>query len=195
MKDNRGFTLIELLTVVAIIGLLASVVLSAVDSARVRARDAQRVSDIKQMERALELYYGEHGHYPISSNCNPGESSPNEQWCRSSITDANGNWIENLTVQGALAEYFPDGDPVAPNQSVTPGAWLDPNTYFYLSYPSGPTGTTADGYAGQWYIIITAMETSDHVAQRGDGVQTCGAASYDYGIDDLVWTFGKSCQR
>jgi len=63
-KTPRGFTLIELLVVIAIIGILASVVMASLNSARVKARDARRISDIKQIQTALELYYLDHGQYP-----------------------------------------------------------------------------------------------------------------------------------
>jgi len=55
-KNTKGFTLIELLVVIAIIGLLATLSVVALSSARVKSRDARRVSDIKQIQTALELY-------------------------------------------------------------------------------------------------------------------------------------------
>lgn len=61
---NRGFTLIELLVVVAIIGILSSVVLASLNSARQKGRDARRVSDLKQLQLALELYYDANAAYP-----------------------------------------------------------------------------------------------------------------------------------
>ena len=61
---KKGFTLIELLVVVAIIGVLATVVLGALGSARVRAQDAKRITIVKQLETALEMYYLDHGDYP-----------------------------------------------------------------------------------------------------------------------------------
>lgn len=63
-KNKKAFTLIELLVSVAIIGLLATISIIALNSARARARDAKRVSDIKQMQTAIEFYYNNHGHYP-----------------------------------------------------------------------------------------------------------------------------------
>lgn len=67
-SGTRGFTLIELLVVVAIIGLLSSVILASLNGARLKGRDARRLSDIKQMQVALELYYDDNGNkYPPST--------------------------------------------------------------------------------------------------------------------------------
>lgn len=64
MKKRKGFTLIELLVVVAIMGLLATLAVTALNTARAKARDARRVSDIKQTQTALELYYMDQNGYP-----------------------------------------------------------------------------------------------------------------------------------
>lgn len=66
LRRNAGFTLIELLVVIAIIGILAAVVLVSLNSARAKSRDARRVSDIHQMQTALELYYNDCGGYPAA---------------------------------------------------------------------------------------------------------------------------------
>lgn len=68
---HRGFTLIELLVVIAIIGLLASVVMASLNSAREKARDAQRVSQMKQVQAALEIYYSSNGSYPTGTPVGP----------------------------------------------------------------------------------------------------------------------------
>jgi len=68
MKKNKklAFTLIELLVVIAIIGILSTLAVVALQSARGSARDAKRVSDVKQMQTALELYFNDNGSYPTS---------------------------------------------------------------------------------------------------------------------------------
>ncbi len=66
-KNQQGFTLIELLVVIAIIGLLASVVLLALNSARQKSRDAKRVADIRQIQSGLELYFNDCNAYPATA--------------------------------------------------------------------------------------------------------------------------------
>lgn len=67
MSKKNAFTLVELLVVIAIIGLLASIVLVSVNSARKKARDAKRLSDMRQIILALEMYYDINGRYPSIS--------------------------------------------------------------------------------------------------------------------------------
>jgi len=65
--NKKGFTLIELLVVVAIIGLLSTLSILALNTARARARDAKRVADVKQIQTALEMYYNDAGVYPSTA--------------------------------------------------------------------------------------------------------------------------------
>lgn len=62
-----GFTLIELLVVVSLIGVLATLVLANLNAARKRGRDAQRKSDLRNIQTALRLYYNDYGSYPAGT--------------------------------------------------------------------------------------------------------------------------------
>jgi len=66
-RDREGFTLIELLVVIAIIGILSTLAVVALNSARQRSRDAKRVSDVRQIQTALELGYSENNVYPTQA--------------------------------------------------------------------------------------------------------------------------------
>ena len=57
MSNNKGFTLIEMLVVIAIIGLLSSVVVIGLGGARSKARDARRIADVRSIQSALEVDY------------------------------------------------------------------------------------------------------------------------------------------
>ncbi|MBI1888982.1 MAG: type II secretion system protein [Candidatus Spechtbacteria bacterium] len=63
-KGNGAFTLIELLVVVTIMGILASIVLVSLSSARIKARDTRRIADIRQVVLALEFYADHYRSYP-----------------------------------------------------------------------------------------------------------------------------------
>ena len=66
MKKNvKGFTLIELLVVIAIIGLLSTLAVVSLNSARQKARDARRQSDLRQISTAMELYRTQVDSYPL----------------------------------------------------------------------------------------------------------------------------------
>jgi len=66
MKKLRGFTLIELLMVIAIIGILSSIVMVSLGSSKTKSRDAKRVSDIKTLQLALATYYSDNLFYPTT---------------------------------------------------------------------------------------------------------------------------------
>ena len=63
-SKRKGFTLIELLVVIAIIGILATIVLVSLNSARQKARDVRRISDLRQVALGLEMLYDDIRAYP-----------------------------------------------------------------------------------------------------------------------------------
>lgn len=72
-RKEKGFTLIELLVVVSIIGVLSSIVLSSLNTARSRARDVRKISELRSLQTALEIYHLDNNAYPSgisSAGCN-----------------------------------------------------------------------------------------------------------------------------
>ncbi len=63
-QTARGFSLIELMVVVAIIGILTALIIVNIASSRAKARDARRVSDLAQIQLALEQYFSKNNVYP-----------------------------------------------------------------------------------------------------------------------------------
>jgi prepilin-type N-terminal cleavage/methylation domain-containing protein len=100
MRNKKGFTLIELLVVIAIIGLLSTLAVVSLNSARGKARDARRISDVKTIQTALELYKSDNG----------------EQLFATPVA-AVGAWAGLTTA--TLKPYLPAGMPVDPAPSAT----------------------------------------------------------------------------
>lgn len=69
---KKAFTLIELLIVIAIIGVIVSISFVSFSNVRQKARDTQRIADIKLLQKSLEDYYRNEGSYPDSLT--PGQS-------------------------------------------------------------------------------------------------------------------------
>lgn len=73
-KNKKGFTLIELLVVIAVISILTAVVLVSLSNARSRTRDTRRVTDLKALQTALELYNLKYGTYQVCDHTQPATS-------------------------------------------------------------------------------------------------------------------------
>lgn len=123
--NKKGFTLIELLIAIAIIGLFSMLIVVFYGSARLKARDARRMADLKQVQTALELYYNEIGSYPTENNANLG----------------NGNY---LCLEGGVTPGFKISctNPYLQSVPKDPGS----NNYTYSS--TGTTYTVAAGLEG-----------------------------------------------
>jgi prepilin-type N-terminal cleavage/methylation domain-containing protein len=65
-KFIKAFTLVELLAVIAIIGILLSLSYVYFNGMAQKGRDTRRVTEISQIQNALQLYYRDEGRYPDS---------------------------------------------------------------------------------------------------------------------------------
>lgn len=62
---KKGFTLIELLVVIAIIAILSAIGINNFMTARTKATDAQKKSDLQTIGKSLEAYANDHQLYPL----------------------------------------------------------------------------------------------------------------------------------
>lgn len=91
-NTRKAFTLIEMLIVVAIIGILASAIMVGLGPAQQKGRDARRMSDLRETQNALELFYTKYGDYPNNSDtsgvagCNSGAGWSGLQTCLQTAT-------------------------------------------------------------------------------------------------------------
>ena len=121
-KDTKGFTVIELLVTISIIGILSTITFASFSQAQKKARIAKRVSDLKQMQVALEYYYAVNRAYPNSGGT----------W----ITECTEfNSTGNNVIPGLVPNYI-SKIPLDPKSAPTAGAarpfWQD--CYLYISY-------------------------------------------------------------
>ncbi|MBI3232280.1 MAG: prepilin-type N-terminal cleavage/methylation domain-containing protein [Candidatus Doudnabacteria bacterium] len=155
---QAGFTLIEMLVVVSIISLLSSIVLSSAVEARRKARDAKRLADMAQIQKALDLYYNNNNsQYPgdtasygedeITNGCGTYDTS---------AVDKNGNgnkFIDPLVTAGVVK-----GTPVDPINEITNNVSCSGTIYRYYKYPAGSYG--CDSGRGDFYVLqALTMET------------------------------------
>jgi prepilin-type N-terminal cleavage/methylation domain-containing protein len=76
-KSAKGFTLIELLIVIAVLGILAVAVLSAINPIEQinRSRDTGSRSDAEQLISAIDRYYATNGYYPWQASAEEVDTS------------------------------------------------------------------------------------------------------------------------
>ena len=159
-KKEQGFTLIELLVVIAIIGLLASVVLVALNGARLKSRDTKRQADLAQIVKALELYYSDNNAYVATtyfsswdgaSVCGTGAGGANLTFCNALVPKYMSLVPKDpVNIEGGAANYIGDAPPTD-------------EMYMYYSYN------------GQSYILGTNLEKSGAPSGAAIGVALSGS--------------------
>lgn len=111
-KKYPGFTLIELLVVIAIIGLLSTLAVVSLNSARAKARDAKRLSDLRQIERALQLYWDDNEQFPSEAVANSGSTGKICETCTGGINTIIKNYISTVPTDptnDSTHYYYYDG--------------------------------------------------------------------------------------
>ncbi len=137
---NKGFTLIELLVVISIIGLISSIVLANVVSARKKAQAAYVVASLRQIGNGISLYYLQNNSYPDAAygindqnqTVSVGGMAMYGSCIGEGPCELNGSVSQNNTIINQLNPYFSSASTlkahsfsfVAYNQNITvKGYW------------------------------------------------------------------------
>ena len=177
-RSRGGFTLVELLVVVAIIGILATVVVISYSGAQSKARDAKRKSDFSTIGTALEMY---------RNDSSTGGYPQNGSLCSFWASTSSGSCMTQWTALGtALSTYFPSGLPVDPTNTGPDILAVPAATDYYYSYASNTTGPD--------YDLITRLENSSdadrcqlkhYAVHIAPGFYFCGASQKTgWGLDN-----------
>ena len=146
---KRGFTLIELLIVIAIIGVLSSIVLASLNNARSRARDTKRIMEFKQIQTALELFYNQYGQYPVTA----GAPTWDEHWRFFSTC------LETGVGCGIATPGFqPLMSKVPQDPHDDPATLSDSDPTYYYAWPAGCSD-------GRSYRLAVYLENNNFILQ------------------------------
>ena len=75
-RGQAGFTMVELLVAVAVIGLLSTVAIPALQNAMLKAKRNAALSELKNLREALKSYAADTGHYPLWGDMDPVSLDP-----------------------------------------------------------------------------------------------------------------------
>lgn len=67
LNMRKGFTLVELLIVIAIMGILTSITVAQFVTAKKKANDVSRKSDLNGISKSLQMYFADYGVMPDAS--------------------------------------------------------------------------------------------------------------------------------
>jgi type II secretory pathway pseudopilin PulG len=117
-----GFTIVELLIVIVTIAILAAITIVAYSGIQERARQTQLKADLRNVERLIEVYNAENGHYPITA------AELNPDWgTETARTDA------NCTVGTQSTAWVPDVTASLPQSNDNSGVGGLRGCFMYVS--------------------------------------------------------------
>lgn len=133
-RRAAGFTLVELLIVVAIIGILATIALPAMQTAPIKAREAVLRADLYEIRSCIDQHLADKGYYPDSL-----QGLVDAGYLRflpvDPITKSADTWIEHeakpedVTELEPMDEGFGSGRQISDVSSGADGVALDGTLY------------------------------------------------------------------
>lgn len=136
-KNNQnqiGFTLIEMILVIAILGIIMSLLFLLIDPMMMmkKARDSVRKQDLQTISTYLSLYFEKNGKLPSGSTnfCKPGDvEGSDDRSIYEGCTGYDKSWIKDLVTSG-MAPVVSD-DPDNPDKICPPSSPAGTKKGFY----------------------------------------------------------------
>ena len=157
--NKKGFTLLEMLLVIAIVGILSSVTVVNLSQLKAKARDANRISDVEQIQKVVEIYFDDYGEYPNTS-C---QGLAGIVGCASALNS--GTWISDLNMilpndpihgqEGHISDYSDN----VHSYIFTRGAGI-PEEYYYILFKR-EAGAQTDECDGSPYVGWSCLGGGD----------------------------------
>jgi type II secretion system protein G len=131
LGDEGGFTLIELLIVIVILGILAAIVVFAVQNLTGQSAQAGCQSQYKTVETAMEAYKAQVGQYP-AKDASGSYFTALTSTAKGLDGNTDGPWLKDLPPTGVVAggvvtpanttsQYYLTFNPQVTNGGVTTG--------------------------------------------------------------------------
>jgi prepilin-type N-terminal cleavage/methylation domain-containing protein/prepilin-type processing-associated H-X9-DG protein len=158
--SRLAFTLIELLVVIAVIAILASLLLSAINRAKVQARIVACKSNLRQYVLGLRMYVDDYKAYPLSyavDDSRLGLLTGYGAWFQLLRPYTKDTWTSNVDANGRPTQPEPPGIQVCPDYSQRGGEFFVPNSgigsngsygYNCYGYDLGASPWLGLGYGG-----------------------------------------------
>jgi len=196
-RNLTGFTLIELLVVVAIIGVLVTLATLGLNSLRTKSRDTKRISDVRQIQEALEIYNNSNSGYPTTITPGNALVDPGGVTYMNKIPNNPTPWVEGACTSGADYTYtsantttynlayclartiqdVPAGNIIAVPNSINGGQTAQSTCPSYGAYYKNITVTNNDAsvtltnFQIEVDLDTTAMVSGGHLRSDGNDLR------------------------
>ncbi|MFH1565128.1 MAG: type II secretion system protein [bacterium] len=140
-QNQQGITLVQILVFAGIIGIVVLGFMILLGNERAKSRDNIRLSNIKQIQAAIEMFYSQNGSYPSTDFAPAKENSGH-------------NWLPNMDdhgIQNDFKMFLPQSitSPIPADSAVCRGQKICNNDQSSISndfcYTAFPEGCSAAG--------------------------------------------------
>lgn len=167
-KQQKGFTIVELLIVIVVIGILAAITIVAYNGIQTRARDNARISDLKNLQKIVELYKAENGSYPLPAN-------------------GSLQWTGNCALFGSVTNYISGVSSITSSKLPLDPKWKNTDDKCYLYRSDG-----TDYMLLAWKVMETICGGDPSNACNSAQIRSMDRASTASELSIAIWSPGAA---